>query len=487
MGMITVTTSKNLYDLNPTSEMDGKKSEYSFKKVASDHGYPNYRTVSLEGPLSEPELDADTNIDALVTSYLKLPDVKRAALEVREIPDDGYGTASPIIQIVNTIIRKAVAERASDIHIEPFKEMVLVRFRIDGVLHHRYRLPVTFILPIVSRIKVMASLDITERRLPQDGRIQLGLSNCDLDLRISVVPTVFGEKIVIRIFDKGNIKKYTLENIDFSDTNYRMMKGFLGNSGGLLLVTGPTGSGKTTTLYTALRKISAMEKNIVTVEDPVEYILEGVNQTQVNIKTRATFATYLRAILRQDPDVIMIGEIRDLETAEIAVRAATTGHLVLSTMHTADAPGALTRLMDMGVQPFMVASAVLGVVSQRLVRCICDHCGENRIMDELELSLLDDPEDDYIQSPGGCSKCGYTGYCGRSAIHEILRVSETMQKLILQRRSVSELRKLALDEGMVSIKEDGIRKVKRGVTTIQEILRVVGDEGSFKKESQKNV
>jgi type IV pilus assembly protein PilB len=354
-----------------------------------------------------------------------------------------------------------------------------VRFRVDGVLHRRYKLPCRIIFPLVSRLKVMANLDITERRLPQDGRIPLDLSSCDLDLRISTVPTIFGEKVVIRIFDKGSIKNYTLENLDFSPTNYKMMQGFLNSTSGLLLVTGPTGSGKTTTLYTALEKISSVEKNIVTVEDPVEYVLEGVNQTQINSKAGATFATYLRSILRQDPDVIMIGEIRDLETAEIAVRAATTGHLVLSTMHTNDAPGALTRLVDMGVEPFMVASAVLGVVSQRLVRRVCPSCREKSRISAAEMRLAGVADAKLrISSAKGCSECGQTGYRGRGAIHEILKVSANLQKQILQPAPVSELRRTALQDGMIPIREDGIWKALHGITTIQEVMRVLGEEES---------
>ena len=288
--------------------------------------------------------------------------------------DEGTDPGSQVIQMVNNLLIKAVQEEASDIHIEPFQDKTQVRFRIDGILHQKFQLPKGILNPLVSRLKVMANLDITERRLPQDGRIELKLSNIDLDLRISTVPTIFGEKVVIRIFNKEQINYYTMENLDFSPENYRLVKSFLQKPHGLLLVTGPTGSGKSTTLYTALKSISSVEKNIVTVEDPVEYVLEGVNQTQINTKTGATFSTYLRSILRQDPDVIMIGEIRDLDTARIAVRAATTGHLVLSTMHTNDAPGALNRLIDMGVEPFMVVSSLLGVIAQRLVRRVCTHC-----------------------------------------------------------------------------------------------------------------
>lgn len=423
------------------------------------------------------------DVDALIAKYLENPEVKKAVLEVDEaggkktkIREDS-GTDSPIIQLVNTIILEAVHDKASDIHIEPFKDHVLVRFRVDGVLHRRFKLPYRIIFPLVSRIKVMANLDITERRLPQDGHIPLELPNYDIDLRISTVPTIFGEKVVMRIFDKGSINKYTLENLGLSPGNYKLMQEFLKSSCGLVLVTGPTGSGKTTTLYTALKIINSVEKNIVTVEDPVEYVLEGVNQIQINSKAGASFATYLRSILRQDPDVIMIGEIRDLETAEIAVRAATTGHLVLSTMHTNDAPGALTRLIDMGVEPFMVASSVLGVVSQRLVRKVCSNCQEKRKMTEMEMTLTGIVDgQNRVRSAKGCSECCQTGYRGRSGIHEILKVSVNLQKKILQLAPASELRMTALDEGMIPIQEDGIWKALHGITTIQEIIRVIGEE-----------
>ena len=426
---------------------------------------------------------AGEDVETLITKYFENPEVKKAILEVDEaggkkttIREDS-GTESPIIQLVNTIILKAVHDKASDIHIEPFKDQVLVRFRVDGVLHRRFELPYRIIFPLVSRIKVMANLDITERRLPQDGHIPLELPNYDLDLRVSTVPTIFGEKVVIRIFDKSSINNYTLENLGFSPRNYKLMQEFLRSPSGLLLATGPTGCGKSTTLYTALKSISSVDKNVVTVEDPVEYVLEGVNQTQINSKAGASFATYLRSILRQDPDVIMIGEIRDLETAEIAVRAATTGHLVLSTMHTNDAPGALTRLIDMGVEPFMVASSVLGVVSQRLVRRVCSNCREKRKMTEMEMTLAGVVDSQKrVLSAKGCSECCQTGYRGRSGIHEILKVSVNLRKQILELAPASELRSTALEEGMIPIKEDGIWKALHGITTIQEIMRVIGEE-----------
>jgi type IV pilus assembly protein PilB len=495
--------------LDPQAEIDTETMKLVPDQIIHKHGVVPLRKdgsklfVAAPDPLDVVVLDdlsfmtgcdivpvetAGKDIEELITRYFGIPEVKKALLEMDEVNntalDENPAADSPVIQIVNSIILKAVHEEASDIHIEPFKEEVLVRFRVDGVLHRRFALPRQIIFPLVSRIKVMANLDITERRLPLDGHIPLKLNNYDLDLRVSTVPTIFGEKVVLRIFDKENIKKYDLENIGFSAHNYELMQSFLSSPFGLLLVTGPTGSGKTTTLYTALKNISCIDKNIVTVEDPVEYVLEGVNQTQINSKAGASFATYLRSILRQDPDVIMIGEIRDLETAQIAVRAATTGHLVLSTMHTNDAPGALTRLIDMGVEPFMVASSVLGVISQRLVRRVCPSCQEKRHMNVMEKTMAGVfSSQKNVRSSKGCGECNHTGYRGRAPIHEILKVSASLQNMILQRASTTELRNTALAEGMISIKEDGICKSLQGITTIQEVMRVTGEEEEEKQST----
>lgn len=395
--------------------------------------------------------------------------------------NEGTDAGSQVIELVNNLLIKAVQEEASDIHIEPFQDRTQIRFRVDGILHQKFQLPKGILNPLVSRLKVMANLDITERRLPQDGRIELKMSNIDLDLRISTVPTIFGEKVVIRIFNKEQINHYTLEKLDFSPENHRLVKSFLQRPYGLLLVTGPTGSGKTTTLYTALKSLNSAEKNIVTVEDPVEYVLEGVNQTQINTKAGATFSTYLRSILRQDPDVIMIGEIRDLDTARIAVRAATTGHLVLSTMHTNDAPGALNRLIDMGVEPFMVVSSLLGVIAQRLVRRVCKHCREGRQISDVKYTLPETAEIQQFSNPPGCIKCNHTGYRGRIALHEVLKMTPFLQKLVLQQVSAAALREAALKEGMIPMSRDGFNKAEQGLTTIQEVLRVCGEDNRLLK------
>lgn len=436
----------------------------------------------LTGYEIEPVKATEKEIDALTEKYLGFPEVEEAIKEFEKESkeneketitiEDEIIDEAPVIRIVNSLLIRAIEEDASDIHIEPFGDHVLVRFRVDGLLRQIMKMPRRMSNAVVSRVKVMANLDIAERRLPQDGRIPLRLLQYDIDLRVSTVPTIFGEKVVIRIFNKENIKRLALDTLGFSDYNLRQFTNFLKSPYGMVLVTGPTGSGKTTTLYTALKTLNSSEKNIVTVEDPVEYVLEGVNQIQVNAKTGATFSTYLRSILRQDPDVIMIGEIRDLETAEIAVRSATTGHLVLSTLHTNDAPGAVTRLIDMGVEPFMVASSVMGVIAQRLVRRICPNCREPYTPDETELTFAGVETPDGFFAGRGCEECGHTGYRGRIAIHEVLAVKPSLKKLILERASLEELRRAALQEGMIALKEDGIAKALKGITTIKEIMRL---------------
>lgn len=436
----------------------------------------------LTGYIIEPLKANEKEIGSLIERYFGIPEVEKAMQEFasendagddeEEVIEESMLDDAPLIRLVNSLIMRAIEQEASDIHIEPFKSEIRVRYRIDGILHTVMNLPRKMIYSVVSRIKIMANLDISERRLPQDGRISLKLPERNLDLRISTMPTVYGEKVVIRILDKDSIKNYTLTRLGFSEYNFERFSRFLHSSYGMVLVTGPTGSGKTTTLYTALMGLNSEEKNIITVEDPVEYVLDGVNQAQVNTRVGATFATYLRTILRQDPDIILIGEIRDLETAEIAVRSANTGHLVLSTMHTNDAPGAIIRLLDMGVEPFMVASSVLGVVAQRLVRCICENCKQTYTPGEAELAFAGLEPGTPLYAGAGCEKCNQTGYSGRIAVMEVLAVTPALQNLILQRAPAEELRHLALQEGMVSLKEDGISKVTGGITTIKEVMRV---------------
>lgn len=402
---------------------------------------------------------------------------ERRALSLEE---ENRANDAPVIRLVNSLFIKAIEDNASDIHIEPNETGLRVRYRIDGVLKEVMQLPRKVRAAAISRIKIMSDMNITEKRIPQDGRTRLRLGQKEYDLRVSTLPTVYGEKVVTRILDKTGIAGFTLEQLAFLPENLKKFQEALRNSYGMVLITGPTGSGKTTTLYTALNRLNSIEKNIITVEDPVEYMLPGINQTQVNVKAGMTFAAGLRSILRQDPDIIMVGEIRDTETAEIAVRAANTGHLVLSTLHTNDAPGAITRLVDMGIEPFLVASSVLVVVAQRLVRRICPHCKESYQLkgDAPEKMFLGvGPEEEVTLYRGvGCNKCGNIGYRGRLPIHEVLTVNAKLRSLIIDNAPVDRVREKAFAEGMISLRQDGIEKAKRGFTTIQEVMRVAYSE-----------
>jgi type IV pilus assembly protein PilB len=380
------------------------------------------------------------------------------------------------IALVNELFMQAVKDNASDVHIEPQGDFARVRYRIDGILNEIRSIPAQTSNAVVSRIKIIAEMDIAEKRVPQDGRFQMKFDQREIDLRISTMPTVYGEKVVARILDRGNIDRFNVATIGLSDDYIKKLKSIVGGSRGLLLITGPTGSGKTTTLYAAVKEINQVEKNIITVEDPVEYLIGGINQTQVNIKAGMTFAVSLRAILRQDPDVIMVGEIRDKETADVAVRAAITGHLVLSTMHTNNAAGAITRLMDMGIEPYMVASAVSMATAQRLIRRICPACSSPY---ELEAGAIDrvflglSPEEPVTLYRGsGCVACNYLGYRGRIALHEVLTSSGDLRQMILKNELGDEL----VGEpgvGLVSLGQDGVGKVLAGLTTIEELRRTL--------------
>lgn len=382
---------------------------------------------------------------------------------------------APVISIVNSLITQAIKERASDIHVEPQDKHVRVRFRVDGVLREVITFPKHTHAAIISRIKIMSEMDIAEKRLPQDGRIKIQEQGREIDIRVSTLPTILGEKAVMRILDKKAVI-LDIKGLGFSADNLMRYRRLFSQSYGMVLVTGPTGSGKTTTLYSTLTEVNAPGKNIITVEDPVEYRLDGINQVQVNHKAGLTFANGLRSILRQDPNIVMVGEIRDVETADIAIRAALTGHLVFSTLHTNDAPGAVTRLIDMGIEPFLVSSSVLGVVAQRLVRVICPDCKQtfNPEADSPErLFLGASPEQELRLFRGaGCHRCGHTGYRGRMSIHEVMTVSTTIRELVNKRASSDELAAAARSEGMRTMREDGILKAQEGLTSIEEIMRV---------------
>jgi type IV pilus assembly protein PilB len=380
---------------------------------------------------------------------------------------------SPVIRYVNYIIQAAVKEGASDIHIEPSEKKLKVRFRIDGELFEMMNPPATMGSAIVSRLKIMGNLDISERRLPQDGRIRCTVAGRKLDLRMSTLPCGYGEKVVMRILDTRSIN-VELENLGFDEDTYTIWRKQIDSPHGIVLVTGPTGSGKTTTLYSSLRQLDKNTMNICTVEDPVEYHLEGVTQTQMHEKIGMSFSMALRALLRQDPDVIMLGEIRDQETAVIAVQAALTGHLVLSTLHTNDAPSSITRLVNIGIEPFLVGAAVNAVLAQRLIRRLCTHCKlMEKPSDEMkEFLAMHSFDSDEMWVAKGCDKCRNTGYSGRIGIYEMLTVDDQLRDVVARNPNVSEFRRMCIERGMVTLRADGMRKVAKGTTTIQEVLRV---------------
>ena len=388
---------------------------------------------------------------------------------------------APIVRVVNLIISQAINDRASDIHIEPDSRDLKVRYRVDGVLHQVMAPPKHIQAPMVSRIKIMAAMDIAERRQPQDGKIHLHHDQREYDLRVSTVPTVHGEKTVMRILDRNSVQ-LGLNKLGFGPSNLLLWESLVDKPYGMALVTGPTGSGKSTTLYSCLHRLNRGDRNLTTVEDPVEYQISGINQVQTNPKAGLTFASALKSFLRQDPDILMVGEIRDGETAKIAVEAALTGHLVLSTLHTNDACGAVSRLVEMGVEPFLISSALLGVLAQRLARCICPSCKEAYRPEAAALRGLrinSFGENDLAFFRGrGCEHCKNSGYRGRSGVHEVLNVSERLRSLILGRASSYELRQAAIEEGMRSLQDDAVEKILQGMTTVEEALRVVSMEGS---------
>ncbi len=380
----------------------------------------------------------------------------------------------PVIRIVNQMISRALESRASDIHIEPYESELKVRYRIDGILHDMESPPRQMKSAIISRFKILAQLNIAERRLPQDGRFKIKVAGKDVDLRISTVPTLYGESVVIRLLERSQIFS-DLQSLGFPGDTFERFSDTITKPHGMVLVTGPTGSGKTTTLYGALQKINDPSKKIITVEDPVEYQLAGINQIQVKPQIGLTFANGLRSIVRQDPDIIMIGEIRDYETAEIAVQAALTGHLVLSTLHTNDSAGAISRLLEMGVQDYLLSSSLLGVLAQRLVRRLCLNCRKEVPFEGTKVEGWVDPPDT-VWEPIGCEACSRTGYTGRVGIYELLLISPAVSKLIVEHADAGSIRSLALTQGLTLLKQDGWQKARDGVTTIEEVLRVTREE-----------
>ena len=382
---------------------------------------------------------------------------------------------APIIKLVNLLVAGAIKDRASDIHVEPYSGNLKIRYRIDGILYDILNLPHRIQSPLVSRIKIMAKLNIAEKRLPQDGRIEIKIADRLVDIRVSVIPTAFGERVVLRLLDKtANV--LMLSDLGMPDQRVRMLNRLIKSPYGIILVTGPTGSGKTTTLYAALSTINRPEINIITIEDPIEYQMDGVGQIQVNPKIDLTFAAGLRSIVRQDPDVILIGEIRDRETAEIAIQSSLTGHLVFSTLHTNDAASAVTRLIDMGIEPFLVTSSIIAIIAQRLVRMLCPHCKEVYVPDEESLANLglnkSVLQNNTFYRKKGCNLCMQTGFRGRTAIFEIMIVDDEIKRLILKTSDANQINELALKRGMITLQKDGIDKVLAGITTTEEVLRV---------------
>jgi type IV pilus assembly protein PilB len=381
---------------------------------------------------------------------------------------------APVVKLINGILTDAVKRGASDIHIEPFEHEIRVRYRIDGALQEIMKPPVKLKAALTSRVKIMANLNIAERRVPQDGRIKLKMGKRVIDFRVSTLPVIFGEKIVLRILDKGNLT-LDLSKFGFEPKAEKDLMRAILNPYGMVLVTGPTGSGKTTTLYSALSRVNTVEVNIMTAEDPVEYNIYGINQVQVRNEIGMTFAAALKAFLRQDPNIIMVGEIRDIETGSIAIKAALTGHLVLSTLHTNDAPSTITRMIDMGIEPFNVASAVNLIVAQRLVRRICNDCKQEHRYSEEELEALGlNPEEASqitFYKGAGCSSCNGTGYKGRAGLYEVMALSPELRRMILRGASADELKEQAIKEGMLTLRMDGIEKIKKGITTLEEVVK----------------
>jgi general secretion pathway protein E len=419
-----------------------------------------------------------SSMEKIIEDMDSIPDLQAEGEEnvdqLRDMASEG-----PVIRLVNLIITRAIERRASDIHLEPFEENFRVRYRIDGVLHDVESPPKRLQAAIISRVKIMAKMNIAERRLPQDGRIMLRVKGKEIDFRVSTVPTIHGESIVLRILDKSSIV-LDIMKLGFGRDTLKAFQELIQHPHGIILVTGPTGSGKTTTLYCALEKINSPDKKIITVEDPVEYQLKGINQIQVKPAINLTFANALRSIVRQDPDVILIGEIRDSETAEIAIHSALTGHLVLSTLHTNDAPSAITRLINMGMEDYLLSSTIIGILAQRLVRTACPYCREPSspdpaILQEMKMDGVD-PEEIRVFDVKGCPQCGNTGYWGRVGIYELLQVTEDIQKLILEKRDANLIKERARKAGMRTLRQDGWLKVREGITTVSEVLRVSQEE-----------
>jgi type IV pilus assembly protein PilB len=427
-------------------------------------------------PVHRPPILTDSEINKVIDNILKeVRDVeKRKVIAELEYSD------SPVIKLVNNILITAIYKNASDIHIEPYENILRIRYRIDGILYDVINLPLKIKNALTSRIKIMANLDIAERRLPQDGRIKIKIGKKrEIDFRVSTLPCLFGEKTVLRILDKSSLQ-VDMTKLGFEKSQLETFKSAIETPYGMILVTGPTGSGKTTTLYSAISHLNKPGVNIMTAEDPVEYNFHGINQVQIKEEIGLTFASALRSFLRQDPDIILVGEIRDYETVEIAVKAALTGHLVFSTLHTNDAPSTITRLLNMGVEPYLITSSVILVIAQRLARRICDNCRTEKAVTSLELLKIGFTEEEIkemrVYTGKGCSVCNNSGYRGRVALFELMSITDELKELILKGAPVLEIKRLAISQGMQTLRRNGLNKIKEGLTTIDEVVRVTSED-----------
>ena len=469
------------YRAIPIGERDGKLL-VAMSDPANVYALDDIRTITNRDvqPVVATAADVEQAIQKFAGMDGQVEALASQASEQLETDDEQLESAleeAPIVKLVQAIMTQAVGDRASDVHIEPTERDVRVRFRVDGVLHDVMHSPKNIQGGLISRLKVMADLNIAEKRVPQDGRISMRVGGRTLDLRVATLPTVHGEKIVIRVLDKSQAL-LRLEDLGYSDDAFKRFSASFNKPYGAILVTGPTGSGKSTTMYATLNILNQEDRNIITVEDPVEYRLDGVNQIQVNPKAGLTFASALRSILRADPDIVLIGEIRDKETATIAIEAALTGHLVLSSLHTNDAASAVSRLVEMEVETFLVASAIDCVVAQRLFRMLCERCKEAYKPEHAELVAAGYPEwlipeIDSLFRPTGCSACSNTGYRGRAGLYEVMPMSEEIQRLTVDRASADDIRKVAIEQGMMTLRDDGLEKARMGRTSIGEIARVV--------------
>ena len=452
---------------------------YNVRLILASEDFVNSVYDSLYGSLSRQELLRDImeesseelDLEGVSEEDVTLVEGDEHSISVDSVEELAF--QAPVVRLVNYLLTEAVLKGASDIHIEPYEKRVRVRFRIDGVLEEQMTVSNKMRDAIVARVKIMSKLNVVERRVPQDGRIKMRVKNKEIDLRVSTVPTVTGEKVVMRLLDKSGLV-LDLDLLGFEPEQKELFERMIKKPYGMILLTGPTGSGKTTTLYSALKILNTPQVNIMTVEDPVEYNFEGINQVNVNEAVGLTFASALRAFLRQDPDIILVGEIRDTETVDIAIKAALTGHLVFSTLHTNNAPATVTRLIDMGVEPFLVSSSLLLVVAQRLVRKICTYCKEEYKPSKEVLERLGIEDDGTVFYRGsGCAHCRYTGYKGRIGVYELMEITPDIRKAIVRGASEDEIRELAKAQGMVELKEAGLMKARRGITTLEEVLRAV--------------